>query len=149
MLAPSIFNTNLSNGFFNDTFDHMFQDMFRSPFERMSQVSCMSTDIQDLGDSYQMDMELPGYDKEDVKADLKDGYLTISAEHNSSHEEKDEKGNYVRRERYAGSCQRRFYVGKNVTQEDIHASFENGVLKMIIPKKEAPAVEEKKYIAIQ
>lgn len=149
MLAPSIFNTNLSNGFFNDTFDHMFQDMFRSPFERMGQVSCMSTDIQDLGDSYQMDMELPGYDKEDVKADLKDGYLTISAEHNSSHEEKDKKGNYVRRERYAGSCQRRFYVGKNVTQEDIHASFENGVLKMIIPKKEAPAVEEKKYIAIQ
>ena len=109
----------------------------------------MSTDIQDLGDSYQMDMELPGYGKEDVKADLKDGYLTISAEHNSSHDEKDEKGNYVRRERYVGSCQRRFYVGKNVTQEDIRASFENGVLKMIIPKKEAPAVEEKKYIPIQ
>ena len=130
MLAPSIFNSNLSKDFFNDTFDHMFQDMFRSPFERMGQVSCMSTDIQDLGDSYQMDMELPGYGKEDVKADLKDGYLTISAEHNSSHDEKDEKGNYV-------------------TQEDIRASFENGVLKMIIPKKEAPAVEEKKYIPIQ
>ena len=149
MLAPSIFNSNLSKDFFNDTFDHMFQDMFRSPFERMGQVSCMSTDIQDLGDSYQMDMELPGYEKEDLKADLKDGYLTISAEHTGSQDEKDEQGNYVRRERYVGSCQRRFFVGKNVTQEDIQAKFENGVLKMVIPKKEMPAVEEKKYISIQ
>ena len=149
MLAPSIFNSNLSKDFFNDTFDHMFQDMFRSPLERMGQVSYMSTDIQDLGDHYQMDVELPGYDKEDVKADLKDGYLTVSAGHSSSQEEKDSDGKYVRRERYVGSCQRKFYVGKNVTQEDIHASFENGVLKMAIPKKETPAVEEKKYIAIQ
>ena len=149
MLVPSIFNANLSNDFFNDSFDHMFQDMFRSPFERMNQASYMSTDIQDLGDSYQMDMELPGFDKEDVKADLKDGYLTISAEHSSNQEEKDDKGQYVRRERYVGSCQRRFYVGKNITQEDIHASFENGILKMVIPKKESPAVEERKYIAIQ
>lgn len=152
MLVPSIFNTNLSNDFFNDSFDDMFRDMFRSPFERMNSgnsISCMSTDVQDLGDSYQMDVELPGYDKEDLKADLKDGYLTISAEHNSNKEEKDEEGRYVRRERYMGSCQRSFYVGENVTQEDIHASFENGVLKLIIPKKEAPAVEEKKYIAIE
>ena len=150
MLAPSIFNSNLSKDFFNDTFDHMFQDMFRSPFERMGQVSCMSTDIQDLGDSYQMDMELPGYGKEDVKADLKDGYLTISAEHNSSHDEKDEKGNYVRSERYVGSCQRRFYVGEEIEDTDIRAELKEGILKIRIPKKEAkPAVEEKKYISIE
>ena len=98
----------------------------------------MSTDIQDLGDSYQMEMELPGYEKKDVKADLKDGYLTISAERSAKHEEKDENGKYVRRERYMGSC-----------QDDIHASFENGVLKMVIPKKETPAVEERKYISIK
>lgn len=152
MLVPSIFNTNLSNDFFKDSFDDMFRDMFRSPFERMNggnSISCMSTDVQDLGDSYQMDVELPGYEKEDLKADLKDGYLTISAERNINKDEKDEEGRYVRRERYMGSCQRSFYVGENVTQEDIHASFENGVLKLNIPKKEAPAVEERKYITIE
>ncbi len=149
MLVPSIFNTNFTDDFFNGSFDHLFQDAFHSPFERRNTASYMSTDIQDLGDSYQMDMELPGYEKEDLKADLKDGYLTISAEHTGSQDEKDEQGNYVRRERYVGSCQRRFFVGKNVTQEDIQAKFENGVLKMVIPKKEMPAVEEKKYISIQ
>lgn len=149
MLVPSIFNRNLSNDLFNDSFDNMFRDMFRSPFEGMGSVSCMSTDIQDLGDSYQMEMELPGYEKKDVKADLKDGYLTISAEHDTQKEEKDENGKYVRRERYVGSCQRSFYVGKNVTQDDIHASFENGVLKMVIPKKETPVIEERKYISIK
>lgn len=149
MLVPSIFNTSLSNDFFSDPFDTMFRDMFHSSVDSMNAVSCMSTDIQDLGDSYQMDVELPGYEKEDLKADLKDGYLTISAEHNTDKEEKDEDGRFVRRERYMGSCQRSFYVGENVTQEDIHASFDNGVLKLIIPKKDAPAVEEQKYITIQ
>lgn len=149
MLVPSIFNNNLSNDFFNNSFDDMFQSMFRPSFERMNVQSCMSTDIQDLGDSYQMEVELPGYEKKDLKADLKDGYLTISAERSDNKEEKDENGKFVRRERYVGSCQRSFYVGDNITQEDIHASFENGILKLTIPKKEAPAVEEKKYIAIE
>lgn len=149
MLVPSIFNNSLSNDFFSDSFDHMFRDAFRSPFERGNSLACMSTDIQDLGDRYQMEVELPGYDKKDLKADLKDGYLTISAERNESREEKDDKGRFVRRERYMGSCQRSFYVGKNVTQEEIHASFENGVLELVFPKKEAPAVEEKKYITIK
>ena len=84
MLVPSIFNTNFTDDFFNGSFDHLFQDAFHSPFERRNTASYMSTDIQDLGDSYQMDMELPGYEKEDLKADLKDGYLTISAEHTGS-----------------------------------------------------------------
>ena len=149
MLVPSIFNTNLSNDFFKSSFDDMFDNMFRSPFERMNTVSCMSTDIQDLGDSYQMEVELPGYEKKDLKADIKDGYLTISAERGGEKEEKDEKGRFVRRERYMGSCKRTFYVGENVTQDDIRANFENGILKLVIPKKEAPAVEEKKYIAIE
>lgn len=149
MLVPSIFNSNLNNDFFNNSFDDMFRDMFRPSYGRMSTQSCMSTDIQDLGDSYRMDVELPGYEKKDLKADLKDGYLTISAERSDNKEEKDENGKFVRRERYMGSCQRSFYVGENITQEDIHASFENGILKLTIPKKEAPAVEEKKYIAIE
>ena len=149
MLVPSIFNSNLSNDFFNDSFDNMFRDAFRSPFGSMNSTACMSTDIQDLGDKYQMEMELPGYEKKDLKADLKDGYLTISAERNVNKEEKDEKGKFVRRERYMGSCQRSFFVGKEVRQEDIHASFENGILKLVFPKKELPAAEEKKYITIK
>ena len=102
MLVPSIFNSNLSNDFFNDSFDHMFRDAFRSPFGSMNSASYMSTDIQDLGDKYQLEVELPGYEKKDLKADLKDGYLTISAERNINKEEKDEKGKFVRRERYMG-----------------------------------------------
>ena len=76
MLVPSIFNSNLSNDFFNDSFEHMFRDAFRSPFGQANSLSCMSTAIQDLGDTYQMEMELPGYEKKDLKADLKEGYLT-------------------------------------------------------------------------
>lgn len=148
MYAPSIFNNNFVDSFFNDPFDSVFDDMFRSGFGNVG-TTAMSTDVQDLGDSYQMEMELPGYEKEGLKADLKDGYLTISAEHNSENDEKDENGKFVRRERYTGHCQRSFYVGEGVRKEDIKASFENGVLKLLIPKKEAPAVEEQKYIAIE
>lgn len=147
MLVPSIFNNNFVDSFFNDSFDRMFDDMFRTPFG--SGVAAMSTDVQDMGDSYEMEMELPGYAKEDLKADLKNGYLTITAQHSSDNDEKDENGKFVRRERYTGHCQRSFYVGEGVKQEDIKASFENGVLKLVIPKKDAPAVEEQKYIAIE
>ena len=147
MLVPSIFSNNFVDSFFNDSFDHMFDDMFRAPFG--TGIAAMSTDVQDLGDSYQLDMELPGYAKEDLKADLKNGYLTITAQHSSDNDEKDENGRFVRRERYTGHCQRSFYVGEEVKQEDIKASFENGVLKLVIPKKDAPAVEEQKYIAIE
>ncbi len=148
MYAPSIFNNNFVDSFFNDSFDSAFDNMFRSAFGNAN-TTAMSTDIQDLGDSYQMEMELPGYEKQDLKADLKNGYLTISAEHNSENNEQDENGRFVRRERYTGHCQRSFYVGENVRQEDIKASFENGILRLVIPKKEAPAVEEQKYIAIE
>lgn len=148
MYAPSIFNNSFVDSFFNDPFDSLFDDMFHTGFSGGT-PNAMSTDIEDLGDSYRMEMELPGYEKEDLKADLKNGYLTIAADHNASNDEKDENGNYVRRERFTGHCQRSFYVGENVTKEDIKASFENGVLTLIIPKKEAPAVEEQKYIAIE
>ena len=94
-------------------------------------------------------MNLPGVKKEDVTAELKDGYLTIHATSNQNKDEKDEDGKYIRRERYSGSCNRSFYVGDAVTEEDIKASFENGTLKMTIPKKEAKAVPEKKFISIE
>ena len=95
-------------------------------------------------------MIMPGVQKDNVKAELNDGYLTISASTDTNNDEKDKDGHYIRRERYSGSCQRSFYVGKDVTEDDIKASFEDGTLKMTIPKKEAkPAVESKKQIAIE
>lgn len=110
----------------------------------------MKTDIKDTDQGYEITMNLPGVKKEDVKAELKDGYLTISASSNNSRDEKDDNGRYIRRERYSGSCSRSFYVGDQVTEADIKAKFENGTLTMMIPKKEVqPAVEDKKYIAIE
>ncbi|MCD8150753.1 MAG: Hsp20/alpha crystallin family protein, partial [Clostridiales bacterium] len=113
-------------------------------------VNQMSTDIKDCGDSYQIEMDLPGFAKEDVRAELKKGYLTIRASRTSSNDEKDEKQRYIRKERYSGHYQRSFYVGDAVKQEDIQAKFTDGVLTLMVPKKEKqPEVEESKYIQIQ
>lgn len=114
-----------------------------------SNTSLMNTDIKENDNDYELTMNLPGVKKEDVTAELKDGYLTIHATSNQNKDEKDEDGKYIRRERYSGSCNRSFYVGDAVTEEDIKASFENGTLKMTIPKKEAKAVPEKKFISIE
>ncbi len=111
-------------------FDEMFRDPFFSrPFENASS-QIMKTDIHEKDGNYIIEMELPGYAKEDIKADLKDGYLTITATKNETKEEKDAKGNCVRKERYTGSCNRSFYVGDQVTQEDIKAAFKDGVLAL-------------------
>lgn len=144
MLVPSIFEDNFVDSFFDD--------MFRFPFNTVqkSQVPGMNVDVQEFDDKYLMDLELPGYAKEDIQADLKDGYLTISANHTESKDEKDSDGKYIRKERYYGQCRRSFFVGKEVTEEDIKANYKDGILKLTIPKKEAkPAVEEKKYITIE
>ena len=110
----------------------------------------MSTDIQDKDGAYEITMNIPGAKKEDVQAELKDGYLTIHASVNAKRDDKDEKGHYIRRERYSGTGSRSFFLGDDVTEEDIKAKFEDGTLKMIIPKKEAkPAVETKRFISIE
>lgn len=130
-------------------FDDMFRDpSFSRPFENAtSQI--MKTDIHEKDGNYMIEMELPGYAKEDIKADLKDGYLTISAVRNKTKEEKDAKGNCVRKERYTGSCNRSFYVGDRVTQEDIKAAFKDGVLALQVPKDVPKAVEQPKLITIE
>lgn len=112
-------------------------------------ANVMKTDIKENDKGYELDVDLPGYKKEDVKAELKDGYLTISASNDNTKEEKDEDGKYIRKERYTGAVSRSFYVGKYVTEEDIHAKFENGILKLSVPKVDAPKVEENKYISIE
>ena len=138
---PSIFGESL----LDDFFDFPFENSYRSGRSQL-----MRTDIKDTDQGYEVTMNQPGVKKEDVKAELKDGYLTISASSNNSRDEKDDNGRYIRRERYSGSCSRSFYVGDQVTEADIKAKFENGTLTMMIPKKEVqPAVEDKKYIAIE
>lgn len=139
----------LSNRNHYNLLDDVFNDAFFSrPFEHTaSQI--MKTDIHENENHYMIEMELPGYQKEDIKADLKDGYLTISASKNTSKEEKDAKGNCIRKERYTGSCNRSFYVGEQISQEDIKASFRDGVLTLAVPKDVPKAIEEPKLITIE
>lgn len=145
MLVPSIFENNFVDDIFNDVFSVPFGF---SKGGAKAPVSSMNADVQEFEDKYMLDLELPGYKKEDIQAEVKDGYLTINAEHSQSNEEKED-GKYIRRERFYGKCQRSFYVGDAVTHEDIQAKFENGILEITIPKKEAkPEVEEHKYISI-
>lgn len=148
MLMPSIFGESLFDGFFNDD--------FMRPVSRTNRgyntpaTTVMRTDIKENEDSFDLDIDLPGYKKEEVSAELKDGYMTITAQKNSSDDQKDDKGNYIRRERFYGTCSRSFYVGKDITEADIKAKFEDGILKINVPKKEAKAeVPEKKFIAIE
>jgi HSP20 family protein len=142
MLLPSIFENNFADGFFDD--------MFSFPMNRMTAASrWMNTDVQDLGDKYQLEIELPGYEKNDIHAQLQDGYLIISADKQDEKEEKDDNGKYLHKERYSGSCKRSFYVGENLKEENIHAAFDNGILKLVFPKEEAAKMEEKKYIQIE
>ena len=112
----------------------------------------MNTDIKESETGYEMEIDLPGFRKEDITVELKDGYLTVSGVkklEQGSPEGEAKKDNYIRRERYSGSCQRSFYVGEALTQEDIKASFKHGILTLEIPKKEAKQVESKRYIAIE
>ena len=138
MLMPSIFGENL------------FDDFMDFPFGGKKINTMMKTDIRDTDSSYELDIDMPGFKKEDIKAQLKDGYLTISASTSANNDEQDKDGRYIRRERYAGSCSRSFYVGEGVKEEDIRAKFENGILKLSIPKVEnKPQVEQQNYIPIE
>lgn len=148
MMMPSVFGESL----FDDLMDFPFEKEFfgrRNPLYGKHAKNIMKTDIRECDNAYEMDIELPGFKKEDVSAKLENGYLTISAAKGLEKDEKTDKDVYIRRERYAGQCARTFYIGEDVQQEDIKAKFEDGILKVTIPKIERKAVEEKKYIAIE
>ena len=132
-----------------DLFDDFFNDpFFSTPFSQSSNT-LMRTDVRDDGTNYLLDIDLPGFKKEDIQAELKNGYLTIGAVREDNKEEKDNNGKVIRQERYSGSCKRSFYVGETLKQEDIHAHFENGILKLMFPKDAPKAVEEApRYIEI-
>ena len=142
MLVPSIFGSNL----FDDFMDFSFPDIDKELYGKRAQ-NIMKTDVKELEDRYEVMVDLPGFHKEDIRLELNDGTLTISAV-KSLGKEDESKGNYIRRERVVGNMQRSFYVGKALTEEDIHAKYENGILTLDIPKKDARKVPEKKYISI-
>ena len=140
MLMPSIFGENLFN---DDWMDFGFPEVDKALYGKHAN-NVMKTDA-----GYEVDIDLPGFKKDEINAQLDNGYLTISAAKGLDKDEKDKKGKYIRKERYAGAMSRSFYVGEGVTQEDIKAKYEDGILRLSVPKKEAKAVENKKYIAIE
>lgn len=148
-MLPSIFGENLLDNFFDDAFDSRF---FRRPEHYFGKAAggLMKTDVKESDEGYELSIDLPGYKKEDVKVSAENGYLTITAARNEEKGDKDEKGKYIRRERYTGSCTRSFYIGEDVQPEQIGAKFEDGILKLDIPKVQSKLPEEKvKYIDIQ
>lgn len=152
MLMPSIFSDSLFDDFFEFPFynDEAGRRAEKKLYGHHAN-NLMKTDIKEKENGYELEIDLPGFKKEEVKAELKDGYLMISAAKGLDQDEQEkDTGRYIRRERYAGACQRSYYVGEDITQEDIKAEFKHGILKLFVPKKEAkPAVEEKKYISIE
>ena len=128
----------------------LWDEMFRDPFFTESESKLMKTDIKEKKDKYLIDIDLPGYEKENIKMEISDGYLTVHASVNKEVDDEKEKGKYVRKERYTGECSRSFYVGDNVKEEDIKAKFRNGTLTLEIPKKDdKKELSEKKYIPIE
>ena len=154
MLRPSIFsNDSLFDDFFNFS-DPWFNDKeFRNMEKQLyghRAKNIMNTDIKEHDNSYELKMDLPGFTKDEISAELENGYLTIRAAKGLDKDEKEKKtGKYIRRERYAGACQRSFYVGEDITQEDIKASFKHGILKLDIPKKDSKKIENNNCIAIE
>ena len=150
MMMPSIFGENL---FDDDWMNFPFEQDFwgkKNPLYGKHAKNMMKTDIREHDEGYEVDIDLPGFKKDEIQMELNDGVLTISAAKGLDKDEEDKKGNYIRKERYAGSMSRSFYVGKHVTVEDVHPKYENGILSFSVPKEEAKPVEEKKnYISIE
>ncbi|MBS5431011.1 MAG: Hsp20/alpha crystallin family protein [Lachnospiraceae bacterium] len=152
MMMPSIFGENLFDDdwmdFPFDRFDREFWGR-KNPLYGKHAKNMMKTDIREHDEGYELDVDLPGFKKDEISVQLDNGYLTISAAKGLDKDEQDKKGKYIRKERYAGTMQRSFYIGDAVTQEDVKAKFEDGILKLSLPKKNAKAIEANNSIAIE
>ena len=147
-MLPSIFRDNLFDDMFGFDFDREFDRMMRPLYGKHAQ-NMMKTDVRETDNSYELDIDLPGFKKDEIKVELDNGYLSISAAKGLDKDEEKKDGKYIRRERYAGAMNRTFYVGDNLTQQDIQAKFEDGILKISVPKKDVQQIEQNKYIAIE
>ena len=152
MLMPSIFRTNsLIDDLFDDDWfdDKEFKNVEKKLYGHRAK-NVMNTDVKETEDGYELEMDLPGFKKDEISIELENGYLTVSAAKGLDKDEEDKKGKYIRKERYAGAMQRSFYVGEDVTQEDIKGEYKHGILKLFVPKKEAkPVSNDPKYITIE
>ena len=151
MLMPSIFGEDMFDEFMRDFpfFDENAGNKIEKKLYGRHAKNMMKTEIREHDAGYEVDIDLPGFKKDEISIELEKGYLTVSAAKGLDKDEEDKKGKYIRKERYAGAMQRSFYVGENLTQEDIKAKYENGILRLSVPKKEAKPVETKKTIAIE
>ena len=155
MMVPYMFNEALMDDLFSNDWEHDFDRAMKAAAPRgmfgKRAANVMKTDVRENKDSYDVFVDLPGFKKDEIKVSLEDGYLTIEAAKGLDEDEQEKKsGKYIRKERYAGSCERSFYVGEDITEEDIKGEFKHGILTLNVPKKEAkPAVETNKYIAIE
>ena len=146
-MLPVLFGENLFDELFDDAFRPMW-DMDRALYGKHARA-VMKTDVRETDSGYELDIDLPGFKKDEVKLDLKDGYLTISAAKRLDRDEKDKQGRYIRQERYAGQCSRSFYVGDSIQPADVHAKFEDGILKLTLPKAAQEKLPEHNTIAIE
>lgn len=147
-MLPSIFGENLFDDFFSDPFG-MMVPQGRDPLYGKHAKNLMKTDVRETEGTYELDVDLPGFTKDEVNVELKNGYLTIQASKGLDKDESDKKGKYIRQERYAGACSRSFYVGEDVEAGEVAAKFENGILQLSIPKKEHKQLPQNSTIQIQ
>ena len=149
MMMPRIFGENLFDDFMNDFTFPACPNVEKKLYGKHAR-NLMKTDVKDTDTGYEVDVDLAGFKKDEIQIELEKGFLTVTAAKGLDKDEKDKKDNYIRRERYAGSMSRSFYVGEHVTEDDIHPKYENGILSFTVPKEEAKAIEDKKhYISIE
>ena len=146
-MLPSLFGESLFDRFFDDSLEKEFFGT-HNPLYGKHAKNLMKTDVKDVNDHYDVAVDLPGFQKDEVNVELENGYLTISAAKGLDKDQKDDEGHYIRQERYSGSCSRSFYVG-DIQPEDIHAKYEDGILKLTLPKADQKAIEHQNRNAIQ
>ena len=148
-MMPSMFRENLFDDFFDNDFSLFPAIAGRSPLYGKHARNLMKTDVRETENSYELDVDLPGFKKDEITLELKDGYLTISAAKGLDKDQQDQQGKYIRQERYAGACSRGFYVGDTVDPKDVSARFEDGILKISLPKQAHQALPQRPVIAIE
>ena len=147
-MLPSIFGENLFDDWFDFPSLRELRNIDRRLYGRNASHE-MKTDVKEHEDHYEVDIDLPGFKKDELNLRLENGYLTVSAAKGLDKDEKSKKGRIIRQERYAGAMERSFYVGEAITEEDVKAKFEDGVLRLCIPKKESQKLPEHKTIMIE
>lgn len=148
-MMPSIFGENLFDEFFDDDFPMIPMRSIRNPLYGKNAKNLMKTDVRETDNTYELDIDLPGFKKDEVQLDLKDGYLTISAAKGLDKDQEDKKGKYIRQERYAGACSRSFFVGEGIEPRDVSAKFEDGILRVSLPKQVKKELPRNSTIAIE